>query len=96
MSKLSASPGVGNRVKIHSTQKVLRLSVPYPVSICVPRALLCGMTPSNGTPFPSSLEITTEAVRTQIAAMGAEVFEFGLFRPESDEPNGGPPMLPRT
>jgi hypothetical protein len=42
------------------------------------------------------LEITTEAVRTQIAAMGAEVFEFGLFKPESDEPNGGPPMLPRT
>jgi hypothetical protein len=28
--------------------------------------------------------------------MGAEVFEFGLFKPGSDEPNAGPPMLPRT
>jgi hypothetical protein len=42
------------------------------------------------------LEITTEAARTQIAAMGADVFEFGLFKPEPDEPNGEPPMLPRT
>jgi hypothetical protein len=54
------------------------------------------MIPSNGTRFPTSLEITTEAVRTQIAAMGADVFEFGLFKPEPDEPNGEPPMLPRT
>ena len=28
--------------------------------------------------------------------MGAEVFEFGLFKLEPDEPNGEPPMLPRT
>jgi hypothetical protein len=54
------------------------------------------MIPSNGTRFPTSLEITTEAARTQIAAMGADVFEFGLFKPEPDEPNGEPPMLPRT
>ena len=54
------------------------------------------MIPSNGTRFPTSLEITTEAARTQIAAMGADVFELGLFKPEPDEPNGEPPMLPRT
>jgi len=28
--------------------------------------------------------------------MGAEVFEFGLFKLEPDEPNREPPMLPRT
>ena len=54
------------------------------------------MIPSNGTRYPTSLEITTAAVRTQVAAMGADVFEFGLFKPEPDEPNGEPPMLPRT
>jgi len=80
----------------HSTQKVPKLSVLSSVSIRAPRALLCGMIRSNVTRFPSSLEITTDAVRTQIAAMGAEVFEFGLFKPESDEPDGGPPMLPRV
>src|SRR5271157_5893955 len=45
---------------------------------------------------PSSLEITTAAVRAQIAAMGAEVFELGLFKPDTAEPGSGPPMLPRT
>src|SRR5262249_50020582 len=25
-----------------------------------------------------------------------EVFELGLYRPDSDTPSGGPPMLPRT
>jgi hypothetical protein len=45
---------------------------------------------------PSSLDVTTVAVRAQIAAMGAEVFELGLFKPESAEPGSGPPMLPRT
>jgi hypothetical protein len=44
----------------------------------------------------SSLEITTAAVRAQIAAMGAEVFELGLFKPDTAEPGSGPPMLPRT
>jgi len=32
----------------------------------------------------------------QIVAMGATVFEFGLFKPESEESNGERPMLPRT
>jgi hypothetical protein len=45
---------------------------------------------------PSSLEITTAAVRAQIVAMGAEVFELGLFKPDTAEPGSGPPMLPRT
>jgi hypothetical protein len=54
------------------------------------------MTRSRGASFPSSLEITTDAVRTQIAAMAAEVFEFGLFNPASDQLEGGPPMLPRA
>jgi len=45
---------------------------------------------------PSSLDVTTAAVRAQITAMGAEVFELGLFKPESAEPDAGPPMLPRT
>jgi len=45
---------------------------------------------------PSSLDVTTAAVRAQIAAMGAEVYELGLFKPESAEPGSGPPMLPRT
>ena len=44
----------------------------------------------------SSLEITTAAVRAQITAMGAEVFELGLFKPDTAEPGSGPPMLPRT
>jgi hypothetical protein len=44
----------------------------------------------------SSLEITTDAVRAQIASMGAEVFELGLFKPDTAEPGSGPPMLPRT
>jgi hypothetical protein len=40
------------------------------------------------------MEITTNAVRRQIGAMGTAVFEVGLFNPE---PNGGAPeMLPRT
>ena len=55
-----------------------------------------GMTHSNGTRSLSSLEITTVAVRAQIAAMGAEVFELGLFKPDTAEPGSGPPMLPRT
>jgi hypothetical protein len=54
------------------------------------------MTHSNGTRLLSSLEITTAAVRAQITAMAAEVFELGLFKPESAEPGSGPPMLPRT
>jgi hypothetical protein len=41
------------------------------------------------------LEITTDVVRKQIEAMGAEVFELGLFRMDATEA-GGPPMLPRT
>jgi len=43
----------------------------------------------------SSLEITTQIVRAQVAAMGSEVFELGLFRMDSAECSG-PPMLPRT
>ena len=54
------------------------------------------MTHSNGTRSLSSLEITTAAVRAQITAMAAEVFELGLFQPETAEPGSGPPMLPRT
>lgn len=41
--------------------------------------------------------ITQTAVRTQIEAMGAEVFEVGLFRPDNLNTRGdGPPMLLRT
>jgi hypothetical protein len=43
----------------------------------------------------SSLEITTQVVRAQVEAMGAEVFELGLFRMDTAE-GSGPPMLPRT
>jgi hypothetical protein len=43
----------------------------------------------------SSLEITTQIVRAQVEAMGADVFELGLFQMDSTE-GGGPPMLPRT
>ena len=28
--------------------------------------------------------------------MGTEVFELGLFKPDTAEPSSGPPMLPRT
>jgi hypothetical protein len=41
------------------------------------------------------LEITTQIVRAQVKAMGAEVFEMGLFRMDAAE-GDGPPMLPRT
>ena len=42
-------------------------------------------------------EITQAAVRAQIEAMGAEVFEVGLFRPDNLNTGAdGPPMLPRT
>jgi hypothetical protein len=43
----------------------------------------------------SSLEITTQIVRAQVEAMGADVFELGLFRMDAAE-GEGPPMLPRT
>ena len=43
----------------------------------------------------SSLEITTQIVRAQVDAMGAEVYELGLFRMDAAE-GDGPPMLPRT
>jgi hypothetical protein len=43
----------------------------------------------------SSLEITTQIVRAQVEAMGADVFELGLFRMDAAE-GDGPPMLPRT
>lgn len=43
----------------------------------------------------SSLEITTQIVRAQVEAMGADVFELGLFRIDAAE-GDGPPMLPRT
>jgi hypothetical protein len=47
----------------------------------------------NGGTF----EITQAAVRAQVEAMGAEVFEVGLFRPDNlTTPADGPPMLPRT
>jgi hypothetical protein len=41
------------------------------------------------------LEITTQIVRAQVEAMGAEVYELGLFRMDAAE-GDGPPMLPRT
>src|SRR5882672_6702273 len=37
---------------------------------------------------------TISAVQAQLAAMGCETFEVGLFNPEAR--NGGPVMLPRT
>ncbi len=43
----------------------------------------------------NSIEITPRAVRAQIVAMGAPVFEVGLYRPET-EGHEGPEMLPRT
>jgi hypothetical protein len=42
------------------------------------------------------MEWTAGAVRHQIAAMGAEVFEVGLFRPRVDPNSREPEMLPRT
>lgn len=53
------------------------------------------MPDSQGGNARSSLEITTDVVRKQVEAMGAEVFELGLFRMDATEA-GGPPMLPRT
>jgi hypothetical protein len=43
----------------------------------------------------NSIEVTVNAVRRQIAAMGAAAFEVGLYRPEI-EGSTGPEMLPRT
>jgi hypothetical protein len=38
---------------------------------------------------------TTQAVRQQIAAMGAQIFEVGLFKPSAVD-DGKAPMIPRT
>ena len=42
------------------------------------------------------MERTAGAVKHQIAAMGAEVFEVGLFKPRVDPNSREPEMLPRT
>jgi DNA primase RepB-like protein len=42
------------------------------------------------------MEWTAGAVKHQIAAMGAEVFEVGLFKPRVDPNSREPEMLPRT
>src|SRR5579872_2657344 len=42
------------------------------------------------------MEWTAGAVKRQIAAMGAEVFEIGLFKPRIDPNSREPKMLPRT
>jgi len=39
---------------------------------------------------------TAGAVKQQVAAMGAEVFEVGLFKPRIDQNSREPEMLPRT
>jgi hypothetical protein len=38
---------------------------------------------------------TSEAVTRQIVAMGGDVFEIGLYKPEGAGDNE-PPMIPRT
>jgi hypothetical protein len=43
-----------------------------------------------------AMEWTAGAVKHQIAAMGAEVFEVGLFKPRVDPNSREPKMLPRT
>jgi hypothetical protein len=40
------------------------------------------------------MDKTSEAVRRQVAAMGCDVFEVGLFKPDAQ--GGAPVMLPRT
>ena len=40
------------------------------------------------------MDKTSEAVRRQVAAMGCDVFEVGLFKPDAH--GGAPIMLPRT
>ena len=40
------------------------------------------------------MDKTSEAVRRQVAAMGCDVFEVGLFKPDAQ--GGAPIMLPRT
>ena len=40
------------------------------------------------------MDKTSEAVRRQVAAMGCDVFEVGLFNPDAQ--GGAPVMLPRT
>jgi len=42
------------------------------------------------------MEWTAGAVKHQVAAMGAEVFEVGLFKPRIDRNSREPEMLPRT
>jgi hypothetical protein len=42
------------------------------------------------------MDWTTGAVKRQIAAMGADVFEVGLFKPRVDRNSREPEMLPRT
>lgn len=42
------------------------------------------------------MDWTAGAVKQQIAAMGAEVFEIGLFKPRIDAGSREPEMLPRT
>ncbi len=42
------------------------------------------------------MEWTAGAVKNQIAAMGAQVFEVGLFKPRVDPNSREPEMLPRT
>src|SRR5262245_59039340 len=43
-----------------------------------------------------AMEWTAGAVKHQIAAMGADVFEVGLFKPRLDPNSPEPEMLPRT
>ena len=66
------------------------------VSVCYSGALLCEVEQIVGSRRSVSFEITSAAVRIQVEAMGAEVFELGLYRPDADAPGTGPPMLPRT
>jgi hypothetical protein len=39
---------------------------------------------------------TREAVYRQIRAMGSQVFEIGLFKPDAEKDGAGPAMIPRT
>jgi hypothetical protein len=42
------------------------------------------------------MDRTVDAVRKQIAAMGSDVFEIGLFQPDAEHSGGAAIMIPRS
>src|SRR5215471_15317382 len=80
-----------SRLKYRTVRHVPAVSTATSRALPYQRCLMSG--DLKGVAF----EITQAAVRAQIKAMGAEVFEVGLFRPDNlNNRADGPPMLPRT